>query len=137
MTRLLLPLLLLCSAVAQAEKPVAPQHIPGATDLKAEQLIELILGTPELVIIDARKQEEFNKGHIENAISLLDTEMSAEVLAAHVPHKQTPLLFYCNGERCLRSSNAANKALVWGYTRVYWFRGGWVEWREKNLPVER
>ncbi|MCW8918818.1 MAG: rhodanese-like domain-containing protein [Gammaproteobacteria bacterium] len=137
MKRLLLPLLLLCSTVAQAEKPVAPLHIPGATALSAEQLVELVLATPELVIIDARKEEEFAKGHIENAISLPDTEMSTEVLAVHVAHKQTPLLFYCNGERCLRSTNAAKKALSWGYKSVYWFRGGWVEWREKNLPVEK
>ena len=137
MNRLLLSLLLLCSAVAQADKPIAPEHIPGATDLKAEQIIELILNTPELVIIDARKEDEFTKGHIENAISLLDTEMSAETLAAHVPSKETPLLFYCNGERCLRSTNAAHKALSWGYTTIYWFRGGWVEWREKNLPITK
>jgi rhodanese-related sulfurtransferase len=137
MKRLLLPLLLLCAGLAQADKPIAPQHIAGATDLGAEQLIELILATPQLVIIDARKQEEFDKGHIENAISLLDTQMSEETLAIHAPDKATPLLFYCNGERCLRSTNAANKALAWGYTTVYWFRGGWVEWSEKNLPIAK
>jgi rhodanese-related sulfurtransferase len=137
MKRLLLPLLLLCTGLAQADKPIAPQHIAGATDLGAEQLIALILVTPQLVIIDARKQEEFDKGHIENAISLLDTQMSEEALAAHAPDKATPLLFYCNGERCLRSTNAANKALAWGYTTVYWFRGGWVEWSEKNLPIAK
>jgi rhodanese-related sulfurtransferase len=137
MNRLLLSLLLLCSAVAQADKPIAPEHITGATDLKAEQIIELILNTPELVIIDARKQDEFAKGHIENAISLLDTKMTEEALARHVPDKETPLLFYCNGERCLRSTHAANKAVSWGYGKVYWFRGGWVEWREKNLPIAK
>jgi rhodanese-related sulfurtransferase len=137
MRKLLLSLLLLCSAVAQADKPIAPEHIAGATDLKAEQIIDLILNTPELVIIDARKEDEFAKGHIENAISLLDTEMSEETLAMHVPDKSTPILFYCNGERCLRSTNAANKALSWGYTKIYWFRGGWVEWREKNLPIDK
>lgn len=135
--RLLLPLLLLFSVTAQADKPIAPEHIAGATDLKAEQIIDLILNTPELVIIDARKEDEFAKGHIESAISLLDTEMTAETLAAHIPDKATPILFYCNGERCLRSSNAANKALSWGYTNIYWFRGGWAEWREKNLPITK
>ena len=49
----------------------------------------------------------------------------------------TPLLFYCNGERCLRSSHAAKMAVNWGYTRVYWFRGGWQEWLDKQLPVTR
>lgn len=137
MKKLLLPLLLLFSISAQAEKPTAPQHIEGAINLSAEQVIDLILATPALVVIDARKQEEFIKGHIENAVSLLDTTMSEEALAQHVPDKATPLLFYCNGERCLRSSNAARKAIDWGYSKVYWFRGGWVEWREKQLPVAK
>lgn len=137
MNKLVLPLLLLFCAIAQAEKPTAPEQIVGATNLKAEQVVDLILSTPALVVIDARKQEEFAKGHIEKAISLLDTIMSEEALAQHVPSKETPVLFYCNGERCMRSTNAANKALGWGYSNVYWFRGGWVEWREKQLPVAK
>lgn len=138
MKRFLVPLLLLLFAVSvQAEKPTAPEHIEGATNLSAEQVIDLILNQPELVIIDARKQEEYSKGHIENAISQLDTAMSEEALAQHILSKATPVLFYCNGERCMRSTNAANKALSWGYSKVYWFRGGWVEWREKQLPVSK
>ncbi len=137
MKKLLLPLLLLFSLSAQAEKPTAPEQIEGATNLSAEQVIDLILAQPELVIIDARKQEEFAKGHIENAISLLDTRMSEEALAQHVPDKANAVLFYCNGKRCMRSTNAANKALSWGYSKVYWFRGGWGEWREKQLPVSK
>ena len=137
MKKFLLPLLLLFTVSAQAEKPTAPEQIEGATNLSAEQVIDLILAQPELVIIDARKQEEYAKGHIENAVSLLDTKMSEEALAQHVPSKQTAVLFYCNGKRCMRSTNAANKAIAWGYSRVYWFRGGWGEWREKQLPVSK
>lgn len=137
MKKLLLPLLLLFSLTAQAEKPTAPEHIDGATNLSAEQVIDLILNRPELIIIDARKQDEFAKGHIENAISLLDTEMTEEALAQHIPTKETAVLFYCNGKRCMRSTNAAKKALSWGYSKVHWFRGGWGEWREKQLPVSK
>ena len=137
MKKLLLSLLLIFATTAQADKPVAPEKIDGATNLMAEQVVSLILNTPELVIIDARKQEEFAKGHIENAISLLDTTMSKPALAQLVSSLNTPVLFYCNGERCMRSTNAAKKATSWGYTQVYWFRGGWVEWRQKNLPVEK
>ncbi len=137
MNKILVPLLLLFCAIAKAEKPTAPEQITGATNLKAEQVVDLILSTPALVVIDARKQEEFAKGHIEQAFSLLDTTMSEEVLAQHVPSKETPVLFYCNGKRCMRSTNAARKAIGWGYSNVYWFRGGWVEWREKQLPVAK
>ena len=134
---LLLPLLFLFSLSAQAEKPTAPDKISGAKNLTAEQVVELILDTPDLIIIDARKSDEYIKGHIEGAINLINTNMTQQTLAAHMASKQTPVLFYCNGVRCLRSTDAAQKAASWGYSNIYWFRGGWFEWREKKLPVSK
>ena len=127
--------LLLGSASVWAEKPYAPEKVDGTIRVDAEETIELILNTPDLVIIDSRKENEYAKGHIQGAISMLDTEMTLEDLSVHVPDKSTPILFYCNGERCLRSSRAATRALGWGYKLVYWFRGGWNEWIEKAMPV--
>ena len=127
----------LTTSLAWADKPTAPETIEGATSLTAEEVVKLILSEPKLVIIDSRKEEEFTKGHIEGAINLLDTSMDQASLARSAPDKDTPLLFYCNGIRCLRSSNATQKALEWGYNRLYWFRGGWVEWQEKRLPMAR
>lgn len=128
---------LLFSMNAWAEKPMAPEVIDGATNLTAEQVIDLILDTPQLVIIDARKEEEFAKGHIEGAISILDTTMTEDALSVVAPDKHKPVLFYCNGERCMRSTKAATKAIGWGYDKVYWFRGGWAEWQAKGLPVSK
>jgi rhodanese-related sulfurtransferase len=122
---------------AQADKPTAPEQIDGVTKVSAEETIRLILDQSGLVVIDSRKAEEFTKGHIEGAINLLDTAMTRKQLAQHVNSPQTPLLFYCNGVRCLRSSHAATKAKKWGYKTIYWFRGGWVEWREKQLPIAK
>jgi rhodanese-related sulfurtransferase len=135
--RYLLLLLVMPLTLAWAEKPTAPPAIEGARKLSAEQVVALILDEPELVVIDARKDEEYAKGHIEGAISLLDTHMTPTALARHVANRDTPVLFYCNGARCLRSTNAIKKALKWGYRNLYWFRGGWVEWRDKKLPIAR
>lgn len=134
---LLLLTLLLPAAAALADKPVAPESIPGTTRITAEELIEMINSIPDLVIIDARRREEYAKGHIEGALFLLDTDMTPEKLASKLPSKETPVVFYCNGERCTRSTNASKKAVKWGYRRVYWFRGGWQEWSKKGLPVSR
>lgn len=122
---------------AWAEKPLAPDRVPGTIRVDAEEAIELIVNTPSLLVIDSRKEVEFSKGHIQGAISLLDTEMTLEKLSGHAPDKSTPLLFYCNGERCLRSSRAAIDAGNWGYKLIYWFRGGWNEWIEKGMPISR
>lgn len=137
--RKLLPFLLgvLWLAPAGAEKPVAPDEIAGTTRVTAEQVVDLATRLPNLVIIDSRYREEYAKGHIEGAVNLVGTEMTRADLARVAPGHDTPLLFYCNGERCLRSAAAARKAVEWGYRRIYWFRAGWQEWLAKHLPVSQ
>lgn len=61
--------------------------------------------------------------------------MQQQDLQTIVPDKNSAIIFYCNGERCLRSSDAIRKAMDWDYKNLYWFRGGWKEWSEKRLPV--
>lgn len=117
------------------EKPYAPESMPGATIVSAEEVIAMILDDQELVVVDSRKKTEYIKGHIEGAINILNTELDLAMLEFIVPEKSSALLFYCNGVRCLRSSDSIAKAVDWGYSNVFWFRGGWQEWTDKRLPV--
>ena len=93
------------------------------------------MNSADTVIIDVREVGEYVKGHIEGAINILNTELELEGLESVIPDRGTPVLFYCNGVRCLRSSDSITKTVGWGYTKVFWFRGGWKEWTEKRLPV--
>ena len=127
--------LMLFSSNAIAKKPLAPEKLQGTIRVDAEAVVDLMVNTPNLVIIDTRKDIEYMKGHIQGSINMLDTKMTVENLTKHVPDKSTPILLYCNGERCLRSSRAAVFALDAGYKLVYWFRGGWNEWVHKGMPI--
>jgi rhodanese-related sulfurtransferase len=129
--------LLLWLSPLWADKPTAPDALDGVTQVNAEQLIELAQTLPDLLLLDTRRAEEYAKGHIEGAINILDTDLTEADLARLTRNKDHPLLFYCNGPRCLRSSNAAAKALTWGYRRLYWFREGWMSWSEKQYPISR
>jgi rhodanese-related sulfurtransferase len=128
-------LLLFSTSLFAAEKPYAPETMPGVVIVSAEEVVELTLSRPELVIIDSRKKTEYTKGHIEGAVNLLNTSMRREDMEALCPDKTGAVVFYCNGIRCLRSSDALQKAVSWGYRNVFWFRGGWKEWTDKRLPV--
>ena len=126
---------LFSSALFAEQKPYAPESIKDVRVVSAEEAVELILATPDLVIIDSRKKTEYQKGHIEGAINILNTRLKLEDLERVSPDKSTDILFYCNGTRCLRSSDSIKKAKNWGYSKLIWFRGGWKEWTEKRLPV--
>ena len=117
------------------EKPHAPESIENVTILTAEQVIEKILADPDLIVIDSRKKTEYLKGHIEGAINILNTKLKREDLERIVPDKDREILFYCNGIRCMRSTDSIRKAKSWGYTNLTWFRGGWKEWSDKRLPM--
>lgn len=125
----------LAGAVRGEEKPFAPETIDDVVIVTAEEAIALILQNPDMPIIDSRKKTEYVKGHIEGAVSILNTEMTEQDLQNVVQDKNAAILFYCNGVRCLRSTDAIRKAKSWGYTNLIWFRGGWKEWTEKQLPV--
>ena len=123
------------SGVSAESNPKAPESIQNVTIVSAEQLIERLLKNEKLLIIDSRKKSEYLKGHIEGSINILNTNLKRTDLERLAPNKSGAILFYCNGARCLRSSDSINKAKSWGYDNLIWFRGGWKEWAEKRLPV--
>ena len=126
---------LFSSASLADQKPYAPDTIQDVTIVSAEEAIDMILENPDLIVIDSRKKTEYQQGHIEGAINILNTKLKQEDLENISPDKSKKILFYCNGTRCLRSTDSIKKAKAWGYSKLIWFRGGWKEWTEKRLPV--
>lgn len=128
---------LIASGTALAENK-SPDFIDGTTRVTAEQVVELVTNTPELVVIDARKTSDRDEaGWIEGSIGLPNYDTNEDSLKKHIASKSTPVLFYCNGVKCGRSVESSKKAVSLGYEKIYWFRGGWEEWMQKGMPVSR
>ena len=114
----------------------APTQIDGATTVDAEGVIALIETTPDLTILDNRSVADYDAGHIEGAVRLIDTDITSEAdIAAHVAAKDTPVLFYCNGLSCGRAAKAAEMAIDYGYSNVSYYALGMTEWRSLGLPL--
>jgi rhodanese-related sulfurtransferase len=130
-------ILVLCFPVLANAKEKVPDRVEGSELVSAEQLIELVDEFDDLVLIDSRKKIDREAGYIEGSIPLPNTETNADTLAKHLPSKSTPVLFYCNGSKCARSVEATRMAVKLGYSKVFWFRGGWEEWTAKGFPVSK
>lgn len=76
------------------------------------------------IIIDARTQEEFDTGHIENAILIPEYEI-AQRAEKELPQKDALILVYCRSGR--RSKIASEELVNLGYTNVKEF-GGIIDW---------
>ena len=78
----------------------------------------------DYIIIDARTQEEFAEGHIENAILIPEYEI-ANRAEKELPDKDALILVYCRSGR--RSKIASEELVNLGYTNVKEF-GGIIDW---------
>lgn len=129
--------LLLSPMQVSADDYTSPETIPGSKRINAEELIELARETEDLVIIDARISADRHQGFIADSISLPDTETSCTSLLLLIDHKDSPVVFYCNGPKCRRSDRAVIIAHECGYSNIYWFRGGFEEWKNKEYLISK
>ena len=78
----------------------------------------------EHIILDTREQDEFDEGHIPNAILIPYTEIENKAIEL-MPDKDKLILVYCRSGR--RSKIAAESLAKLGYTNVKEF-GGIIDW---------
>jgi rhodanese-related sulfurtransferase len=112
----------------------APLEVTGARTVTAEEVKSLF--DAGVVIIDVRNPRLHARRHIPGAVHLDLKDVYDEESLAAVAKKDEPLVIYCSGVKCSRSSRASEKAVSWGYKKVLYFRGGIVDWRDAGYPVE-
>lgn len=108
--------------------------VDGATkiDVKAAKA----LSERGVTFVDVRAALDFSRGHIPGAHNVdVATELSKESLA-RIVGKDDEVVFSCHGKYCSDSTFASAKAVVWGYTRVYYFAGGFPAWKDAGYPIE-
>ena len=89
-----------------------------------QQAKEIMDTEQEYIIIDARTEEEFAEGHIENAILIPEYEIKDRA-EKELPDKDALILVYCRSGR--RSKIASESLANLGYTNVKEF-GGIIDW---------
>ena len=97
--------------------------------ITAEQAKNIMDTEKDYIIIDARTEDEFAEGHIENAILIPEYEISTRA-EKELPDKEQLILVYCRSGR--RSKIASEELVKLGYTNVKEF-GGIIDWPYKTV----
>jgi rhodanese-related sulfurtransferase len=85
---------------------------------------------------DAREKRHYQKEHIKGAYPVYFDVSKAEYIVIQLPKdKEENILFYCYGETCANSYEAALAVRKLGYKNVYWLLNGFSEWKEYKYPV--
>jgi rhodanese-related sulfurtransferase len=122
-----------------------PRSLPGATVVDAATVAQLLQRGARY--IDTRTDPEFKAGRVPGSSLVPYVEKSAKEadydpkqdqfnLAALPTQRDAELIFACNGAECWKSYKASHAAVKAGYTKVYWFRGGFPEWRAAGQKAE-
>ena len=100
------------------------EKTPTYEQITAEQAKTIMDTEKDYVIIDARTEEEFAEGHIENAILIPEYEIKDRA-EKELPDKEQLILVYCRSGR--RSKIASEELVKLSYTNVKEF-GGIIDW---------
>jgi len=84
------------------------------------------------VIVDVRRQDEYDEGHIPGAICI-PNESITDSMPSELPDLEQIILVYCRSGR--RSKEAAQKLFDMGYTNVFEF-GGIIDWTGEVITEE-
>lgn len=106
-----------------------------AVGLVGPEDARFMMNEQQVVVLDVRTQEEYDEGHICNAILLTSDEINGQSAAAVVPSKDSTVLVYCRTG--IRSAEAAQKLVNLGYTEVFDLEGGISAWPYDVCAEER
>jgi rhodanese-related sulfurtransferase len=90
----------------------------------------------DAIFIDVRLKNWFDEGHIPGAVNIPFSHFNNNNLAK-VVSKDQEIVFYCYGINCEYSNTASDRALFWGYQKVYYFMKGYPAWLGAGYPIEQ
>jgi len=89
------------------------------------------------LFFDAREKRHYAQEHIKGAYPVTFDQSKAQYVALQLPtDKKQPLVFYCYGESCANSYEAALSVRKQGYKNVYWLLNGYAKWKTGGYPVQ-
>lgn len=121
---------------AHAGDELSPETVAGATTVDTAKAKELF--DKGALFVDVRSTKDWDAGRIPGAEHMDNHKgaFSDESLGGALGGKDKEVVLYCNGHKCLRSSEASIEAVKWGYKKVYYYRDGFPAWQGAGNPVE-
>ena len=120
-------LLILCmtficilSGCGNADSVQNTEQKSGYKQVSMEEELELMEADSDYILLDVRRDDEFEEGHIPGAINIPNESIGTEEIA-ELPDKNQTIYVYCRSGN--RSKQASQKLVDLGYTDVIEFGG--------------
>ena len=90
--------------------------------------ISLMEKTKDFILLDVRRIDEFEAGHIPGAVLFTNEEITKEKAEKLLPNKNQQIFVYCRSGR--RSKEASQKLVSFGYSNIIEI-GGIIDYKGK------
>ncbi len=100
----------------------------------ADLYADIVAGTPNLVVVDARYAETYALEHLPGAINLPYRDIN-EAATAHLS-RDALYIVYCWNASCHASTKTAQRLEALGF-KVKELHGGLQDWKKQGFPTER
>jgi rhodanese-related sulfurtransferase len=91
----------------------------------------------QAAFVDARKQEDYEAGHVQGATKMELSDFKEGIPPAiEFMVKDAPVVVYCVGGHCDESEAVGKQLNLLGFTKVYIMHDGFPGWKEAGHPVE-
>lgn len=107
----------------------------AARIVKAEDILKLADYDEELVILDVRNKASRKTGNITWSEEFRSSQAAFQQFNKKVSDKGTTIVIYGDKNSSI-AAKSAQKMKAQGYTNVYWFKGGYAEWKRKGLRID-
>lgn len=134
MIRNLMTGLLLLAAAFSAQGNESPTTIDGARTVTTDEAYRLFKSGA--LFLDVRRDSDWDAGRIPGAAHLNLKTTFSEASLAEEAGKDEAIVIYCNGRKCMRSSQASIMAVGWGFNNIHYYRDGFPAWKQAGYPVE-
>ena len=106
----------------------------GFRTVSSDEFAQIIGDTATVQLVDVRTKQEYEEGHIANALLVDVYSYKFEEQATAKLSKEKPVAVYCRSGR--RSASAAQKLVKLGY-EVINLDGGILAWQRAKMPIAK
>ena len=121
----------LCGVISFFAHPKAPAFHVDELEVELEEVLRF----EEAFWIDARSDEDFEKGQLKGALSLNEERWEEQIVDfLDVWNPDAPTVVYCSSQACLRSHEVAERLKAeLGVENVFVLKGGWEKLAEAGM----
>lgn len=122
-------------SAAPPKTDIPSGDVSGGVKMVTTAQVKRLLDEKRATFIDARRSDQFEKGHIPGSINIYAYEFADNIPKVIGLPRDQLIVVYCDGGMCELSHDLSEELVNGlGFKKVVIYQGGWEEWSKTSYP---